>query len=67
MAIAFAEMKRDLVERALFPLFGFRKPENLTLAIVRRPLSAKVFLTANFNEPVHELHSCCEANSLIAS
>jgi hypothetical protein len=59
-------VKRDLVERALFPLFGFRKPENLTLAIVRRPFSAKIFLAANFNESVHELHSCCEANSLIA-
>jgi hypothetical protein len=34
IGIAFPEVKRDLVERALLPLFGFREPENLTLGIV---------------------------------
>jgi hypothetical protein len=50
-------MKRDLIERALFPLFGFRQPKHFALGIVGRTLAAKILLAANFNEPVHELHS----------
>jgi hypothetical protein len=56
--IAFSKVKRNLIERALFPLFGFRQPENLTLGIQQSTLSAHKFLIANFDEPVHELHSC---------
>ena len=56
--IALPEMERDLVKRTLLPLFGFREPENPTLGIEIRTLPAKIFLAANFNEPVHELHSC---------
>ncbi|MGO8910834.1 MAG: hypothetical protein ACLQDM_16165 [Bradyrhizobium sp.] len=55
--IALPEVERNFVKRALLPLFGFREPKNLTLGIKVRPLSAKIFLAANFNEPVHELHS----------
>jgi hypothetical protein len=55
--IALAEVKRDLVERALLPHFGLRKPERLTLGIMQRTLTAEMLLAANFNEPVHELHS----------
>jgi hypothetical protein len=31
--IAFPEMKRDLIERALLPHFGLREPEQFTLGI----------------------------------
>ncbi len=56
--IALPEMERNFVKRALLPLLGFREPENLALGIKVRALSAKIFLAANFNELVHELHSC---------
>lgn len=55
--IALPEMERNFVKRALLPLFGFRKPENPTLGIKIRALPAKIFLAADFNELVHELHS----------
>jgi hypothetical protein len=50
-------MERDLVKRALLPLFSFREPENPALGIKVRALPAKIFLAANFSELVHELHS----------
>jgi hypothetical protein len=56
-AIAFSEMKRDLIERALFPLFSLRQPENPALGIVSRTLPAHRFLAANLHELVHKLHS----------
>jgi hypothetical protein len=56
--IALPEMERNFVKRALLPLFGFREPEHLALGIKARALSAKIFLAANFNQLVHELHSC---------
>src|ERR1019366_1705079 len=56
--IAFPEMERNFVKRTLLPLFGFREPENPTLGIKVRTLPAKIFLAADFNELVHELHSC---------
>jgi hypothetical protein len=56
--IAFPEVKRNFIERALLPLFGFCEPEHSTLGIMQRALSAKIFLAADFHElPVHELHS----------
>jgi hypothetical protein len=57
LEIAFAKIIRDLVQRALFPLFGFSEPENPAFGIERRALSAEKFLPADFNELVHELHS----------
>src|SRR5581483_2383396 len=57
LEIALPEMKRDLIKRALLPLLGFREPECLSLGIMIRALSAKIFQAANFNELVHELHS----------
>jgi hypothetical protein len=57
IGIALSEVKRDLVKRALFPLFRFGQPENSALGIQQRPLSAYKFLIANFDELVHELHS----------
>jgi len=57
LEIALPEVKRDIITRALLPLLGFREPERLTLGIVIRALSAKIFLAANFNELVHELRS----------
>ena len=51
-------MERNFVKRTLLPLFGFREPEHPTLGIKVRTLPAKIFLAANFNELVHELHSC---------
>jgi hypothetical protein len=56
--VAFSKMERDLVKRALLPLFRLRQPENLTLGIQQRTLPAHKFLIAKFNELVHELHSC---------
>jgi hypothetical protein len=56
--VAFSKLKRNLIKRALFPLFGFRQPENLTLGIQQSTLSAHKLLIANFDELVHELHSC---------
>jgi len=56
-AIAFSKMIRDLIECALFPLFGLRQPENPALGIVSRTLPAHRFLAANLHELVHELHS----------
>src|SRR5512140_3178348 len=50
-------MKRDLVERALLPLFRLRQPENPSLGIMRRAFSADQFLAANFDQLLHELHS----------
>jgi len=55
--IAFPEVECDLIECTLLPLFSFREPEQLTLGIMQRTLTAKIFLAADFNEPVHELHS----------
>jgi hypothetical protein len=57
IGFALSEVKRDLVKRALFPLFRFGQPENSALGIQQRPLSAYKFLVANFDELVHELHS----------
>jgi hypothetical protein len=56
--IAFPEMERNFVKRTLLPFFGFCEPKNPTLGIKIRTLTAKIFLAANFNELVHELHSC---------
>jgi hypothetical protein len=50
-------MESDLVKGTPLPLLGFREPERLTLGIMIRTLSAKILLTANFRELVHELHS----------
>jgi hypothetical protein len=57
IAVAFSKVKRDLVKRALFPLFCLCQPERLTFGIQQSALSAYKFLTANFDELVHELHS----------
>jgi hypothetical protein len=55
--IAFSEVKRDLIECALFQLFGLRQPENPALGVASRALPANGFLTSNLDELVHELHS----------
>ena len=55
--IAFPEVECDFVKRPLLPLFSFREPEQLTLGIMQRTLTAEMLLAADFNEPVHELHS----------
>jgi hypothetical protein len=47
----------DFVTRALFPFLGLRKPENPALEIKRGALPAQGFLTANFDQPDHALHS----------
>jgi hypothetical protein len=56
--VAFSKMERNLIKRALFPLFRLRQPENLTLGVQQSTLPAHKFLIANFDELVHELHSC---------
>jgi hypothetical protein len=56
--VAFPEVERDLTERTLFPLFDFCKPENSTVGIQQGARSADKFLAANFDELIHELHSC---------
>jgi hypothetical protein len=56
--VAFPEMERNFVERALLPLFGLGQPKILALAIQHRTLATDIFLAANFDEPLHELHSC---------
>src|ERR1700681_2087845 len=56
--IAFPEVKRDLVQRALLPFFRLRQPEDLTLGIPQRALAADKLLTANLDQLFHELHSC---------
>ena len=55
--IAFPKMKRNLIECALFPLFGLSQPEKSALGIVSRALPAHGFLTSNLHELVQELHS----------
>jgi hypothetical protein len=52
--IALSKMERNLIERALFPLFGLCKPEHPTFGIQRGTLSAHMLLTAYFRELVHE-------------
>ena len=49
-------MERNLVQRALFLLFCFFKPEEFTFGIPQRPLAAQKFLGANFEQLFHELH-----------
>jgi hypothetical protein len=56
--VAFPEVKRDLVERELFPLFRFCQPEDFAFRIPQRALAAKKFLGANFDQLFHELHPC---------
>src|SRR3984957_7010788 len=56
--IAFPKVERNLIQRALFPLFRLRQPENLAFGIQQGTLPAHEFLIANFDELVHELHSC---------
>jgi hypothetical protein len=60
--VAFSEVERNLVERALLPLFRLRQPEYLTLGIQHGALSANKFLAANFNELFHQPHSSVKAN-----
>jgi hypothetical protein len=48
----------DLVKRALLPFLSLRKPENPALEIKRGALAAQGFLTTNFDQSVHALHSC---------
>jgi hypothetical protein len=55
--VAFSEVERNFIERALLPLFRPRQPEDLALGIPQGALPAKKFLVANFNKPLHELHS----------
>nr|WP_176946060.1 hypothetical protein [Bradyrhizobium sp. Rc2d] len=55
--IALAKVMRDFVDSALLPLFRLRQPENAALEIERGPLSAQGFLTADFDQPLHALHS----------
>ena len=56
--IAFPKVERNLIQRALFPLFRLRQPENLAFGIQQGTLPAHKFLITNFDELVHELHSC---------
>lgn len=53
--IAFPEVERDFIERALLPLFCLSQPENLALGIQHGAFSANKFLAANFSELFHEL------------
>jgi hypothetical protein len=55
--VALPEVERNFIERALFPLFRFCKPEDLALDIQHSTLPAEQFLVSNFDEPLHELHS----------
>src|SRR5260370_20449562 len=57
IAVAFLEVKRNLLQRALFPLFRFCQPKALAFGIQQSPPPADKFLFANFDQPVHELHS----------
>jgi hypothetical protein len=56
-SVAFSKMKRDLIKRALSPLFCLCHPEHFKLGVQQSALSAHKFLTTNFDELVHELHS----------
>jgi hypothetical protein len=56
--VAFSKVERNFIERALLPLFRLRQPKNLTFGIQQGTLAAHKFLIANFDELVHELHSC---------
>jgi hypothetical protein len=55
--VAFPEMQRNLIQRALLPFFCLRQPENFTLGIQHGTLSTDRFESANFDELFHELHS----------
>jgi hypothetical protein len=56
--IAFPKVKRNLIERALFPLFRLRQPKRPALGVQRSTFAAYRFLTAYFRKSVHEPHSC---------
>ena len=56
--VAFSKVRCNFLKRALFPLLSFCQPENLAFGIQQSALSADKFLFANFDQPVHELHSC---------
>jgi len=62
--VAFPEVERNFIERALSPLFRLRLPEDPAFGIQQGALPAKKFLIANFYEPVHAPHSLGEANLL---
>jgi hypothetical protein len=55
--IAFSKMKGNLVERSLFPLFRFFKPEGSMFGIELSAFSANKFLLTDFNDLIHELRS----------
>ena len=56
--VAFPELIGDFVESAPLPLLGLRQPENATVGIQRGAFPAQGFLTANFHQSSHALHSC---------
>src|SRR5258708_16022339 len=56
--IAFPEVIGDFIKRELFPFLGLRQPKYLMLAVKQGALPANHLLAADFNELVHELHSC---------
>jgi len=58
VGVAFPEVKGDLVESALFPLLGSRQPKCPAFAIKRGPLTAQMFLAADLNDSIHDLHLC---------
>jgi hypothetical protein len=58
IVVAFPEIKRNLVKRALFPLLGLRQPKGPALGIERSALPAQSFLATNLHKPIHDLHSC---------
>ena len=55
--IAFAKVKRDLIEGALFPLLGLCQPKNPAFGIQRGALPAHVLLAAYLHQLVHDPHS----------
>ena len=67
LEIAFPEMECDFLKCTLLPLFGFREPEHLTLAIMQRTLTAKIFLAADFNEPSARAESTSQTATMFSS
>ena len=55
--VAFPEVIGNLIERALFPCFRFRQPEQPAFSIQHGALAAHELLAANFDKLPHELHS----------
>ena len=58
--IAFAKVKRNLIECALFPLLGLCQPKNPAFGIQRGALPAHVLLATYLHELIRDRQLRCK-------